>query len=245
MKAEAGIAGRSDERIRRRLHTSLVRIDLRRTSSLLFASAALIGVIGAIVYLGDPQDPWLGLDSELGLRWPQGGSTVALPAIWSAILLVGAGLTWLAAAVTTEWRRSTRVLMTLFGVALMYLAVDELFIIHERLEARLLIDWQVLYAPVMAVLALLIAGLVVRAARVDRRAGTMLVAGTICWAVAQILEYVQWDGDQEVTLYGLFMIPEEVLEMCGSILFGLAAVRLLQARAEGRRPAGGDAHGGP
>lgn len=108
-----------------------------------------------------------------------------------------------------------------------------------------------LYAPI---LALALAGWlgVERLLRSERPAHALWIGGAACWLVAQVLEAFQWDGrvrpgsihgkgltgpELERQLsepsYLLKMLPEELLEMCGS-LFALVLARLAQRYAERR-----------
>ena len=209
-------------------------MDLRRTAAVLFGSIVVVGLIGALTLWLDPENAWFDLDSEIGLAWPPGDATLALPALWSAALLALAGTAW----VTVGWmgtearlRRTAAVL----GAVLLFFAVDELFIVHERLEARSGIDWQTLYLPLAVAVAMLLAVIAYELRHRDRRIAWMLLGGGACWAIAVLLEQLQWRGDEQVGLYGLLMIPEELLELGGSsllIMAALAALHVLPAAGE-------------
>lgn len=177
-----------------------------------FGVVAALGFLGALTAHHDVHSRWFDLDGEYNL-----------PALWSSVLLLAAG--GLAALVAR--RPGWRVVAGL-GLLFGFMGFDEAVAIHERLEALTGIDWEVLYAPVVAVGA--VAWLTVwRRARSVVWARSALVAGSAAWAVAQFLEKVQWHGDVQAAHYELMMVPEELLEMTGSLLF-LAGV-VLVARA--------------
>jgi len=109
-----------------------------------------------------------------------------------------------------------RRLMLGFGAFLAFLGTAEMFVIHGRLE-RPGIVWQILYLPVFVLGA--IGGLVVLRS-LPVRSQVVMALGGACWAVSQVLEFLQWDGDTLV--HPALQIYEEVLEALGSTLFGVA-----------------------
>lgn len=111
---------------------------------------------------------------------------------------------------------------------LLALGLDEIGQVHERLERRAGIDWQLLYMPVAATGAVAWLLIVLRLSGLQR---ALLVAGTGAWAVAQLLEFLQWDSQsRRVDMFEPMMIVEELLEMTGSTLF-LVGIYMLVRRA--------------
>lgn len=211
----------------RRVARWLTALGLRRTAAALAASIVLIGIVGALTAWLDPGNLWLDLDSELGLHWPLTTITLPIPAIWAACLSALAGLAWIAVG----WGRPVvraRMAALGFGMLLLYFTLDELFIVHERLESRSGIDWQLLYAPIAFVAVVLVLSLIWQSRARGRGISGMLIGAVLCWGVANVLEYVQWRGDEKVELYVLLMVPEEMLELAGAALLALAAIATLQ-----------------
>jgi hypothetical protein len=209
----------------------LLALDVRRTAELLFGTIAVLAVAGIMAALLDPQNAWLGLDSELDLGWPPTEISLALPAMWSASLLSFAGVAWL--AVGWHAPSAARVAAQLLALALLFLAVDELFRVHERIEARTGIEWLVMYIPLAAIVAGCMAALAWRYRGRGTRVPLLLVAAGLCWGMALLLEALQWRGDVQVQGYELFMIPEELLELSGTSLLILAALLALRVRTTG------------
>ena len=143
-----------------------------------------------------------------------------LPTAFSGLLLISACLVGLVVA-TESASVGIRAARLVPMVALIgYMSLDEVFQIHERLETWTGIDWQTLYLPVFAIAGVLGATLLPRL-RTAGRAAHLLVLGGIAWGGAQIFEAVQWDGpDRLVAPWTI--VPEETLEMAGSLLFLLA-----------------------
>lgn len=148
-----------------------------------------------------------------------------VPALFTALLLGGAGICAFVASRRHLYgaHRSFRLLALL----LMLMSVDEALVVHERIEAAVGVDWQALYAPVIFVCgaAWLHVTYVLRSLR---RAQILMIIGASAWAVAQVLEATQWDGnDTEVGSYDQQMLIEEILEMSGSGLFLIALYTVL------------------
>jgi hypothetical protein len=210
------------------------RQDVRRVGLVLLGTVGVMGVIGVLAAALDPGNLWLDLDSEVAFRWPIEQTTVALPALWSGLLLLGSAVLWL--TVARAWSpRSSRVLAGALATVLLFMSVEEVFQLHERLEFRLGIDWQVLYAPVALFAALVALALLVRMRRIAPSATVLLFLGCATWIASQALEPLEWHGDREVSYYVLLMVPEELGEAVGSILIALAAVSLVKAIMATRR----------
>lgn len=173
------------------------------------AVVAALGFLGALTAHHDVHSRWFDLDGEYNV-----------PALWSSLLLLAAGGLAALVARRPRWR-----VVAGLAVLFAFMGLDEAVAVHERLEALTGVDWEILYVPVVAVGAA--AWFVVwRRARPVAWARTALVAGSAVWLVAQLLEKVQWHGDVKAAHYNLMMVPEELLEMTGSLLF-LAAMVLV------------------
>jgi hypothetical protein len=134
---------------------------------------------------------------------------------------------------------------------LVYMSFDEVFRIHEELDAALDFDWQLLYAPIFAVALAGWLGLE-RTLRGERSLHGLWLAGAACWGVAQLLEAFQWDGvvrpgsidgeqlsgaalESAVSepAYLAKMLPEELLEMGGSLMFAFVLATLAERLVAG------------
>ena len=158
-----------------------------------------------------------------------------LPALWSGFLLVAAAASALAAARADG--RGARWPWWPLALLLFFMAGDEVLRIHEWLERRSGIDWHVLYLPVIAAGAAAALGVVLRL-RDDPVLAAGIVASGAAWALAQVLEALQWDGSRQVAGYGPMMVSEEILEMAGSLGFTLtllAAAARFRSRVVPRR----------
>jgi hypothetical protein len=121
-----------------------------------------------------------------------------------------------------------------WAAALGWLAADEGNAIHERLERWLGIDWQVLYLPVIVLVAAAWWRVTMRQGR-DPAVRMPMVLGAVLWGIALVLEPVQnWGGSPaSAAVYDSTMLIEEVAEMLASTAFLIAAVRVLAGRSGG------------
>ena len=152
-----------------------------------------------------------------------------VPAFFTAFLLIAC------AAVALRLPRwlAPRAVAIAFATLLVLASLDELVEVHERLERRLDVDWQVLYIPVFVAAAAVLALFVMALRRNGLGLGLVLAAGA-SWVGAQLLEALQWEDDGPAPGYTWMMVTEETLEMVGSALLLLA---LLTASRAGRRAA--------
>ena len=187
--------------------------DPARTARLALAAIAVLGV-GGVLQRALPPFP-LSHVLDLDFEWVPA-------ALFSSGLLAAAALVWWQLPQTRAARYVTGLL------ALM--SLDELCSIHETLENVTGVDWELLYAPVVAVAGL--AALVVLRSWGRSRPSALLLGGGLCWLVAQVLEALEWDGDVERPHYALYMVPEELLEMTGSTLLLLAGLWAFRSLAK-------------
>lgn len=156
----------------------------------------------------------------------------AFPALASGLLLVLAALLTWATAPLYGGRAAWAVRG--LSIALAWMSLDELLGLHESLETATGIDWQLLYLPLVALIALPSAVLLWHQWHRARAAAAMFVAGGVCWAVAQVLEFLEWDGDVSRPGYLGMMVVEECLEALGSALFAWSALVVLRSAAHAR-----------
>ncbi|HEX8496960.1 MAG TPA: hypothetical protein VF661_07175, partial [Actinomycetales bacterium] len=199
-----------------------------RLAGALVVALALLSaghVVAHLQHLDHPLRPVFHLDLER-----------TAPALFSAALLLAAAAVALRCrrAPVSLGRRGLALALT-FGV----MGIDEVVGVHEALELRTGVDWQVLYAPLLVLAALAwLAFALTAARRADLAAVAGWVVGAGAWGTAQTLEALQWQGDVQRPGYLLMMPVEEVLEMVGSGALLLTLVLVHRTwRAAGRQPA--------
>jgi hypothetical protein len=154
-----------------------------------------------------------------------------ITAAFSSALLLGAGaLAFLLSSAEGGRSMGGAVLWRFMGAFFWFMALDELFAIHEKVSAPVTgMSWQITYAPI--VVSAVIAWTVIWRKLPSRAASSMWLAGAAAWFVSQVIESVQWDGDRLV--YEWTFVPEEMLEMTGSLLWGLALLVTLRLVVQG------------
>lgn len=194
-------------------------LDQRRAAVVLGVAIALLAVLGAVA-AWRPQSTLTPFDLD-GER--------NVPAIFSALLLLAC------AVLVLRLPRSVvaRPLVVVLSVVLALASLDEATEIHEKLERRFDVDWQLLYAP--AFIAAVVAwSLFVVALRRRGLSVTLMLASAGCWVASQTLEAVQWKDDGQAAGYSWMMVTEEVLEMVGSAVLVVALLLVVRAaRPEG------------
>lgn len=149
---------------------------------------------------------------------------------FSALLLAMAASA--AVSITRRWPGEQRrpLLPLALAVLLGFMAADELLRFHEWLESHLGVDWQIVFAPLALAGGAWWLALLLRMWRWRLRSASIAwLVGGVAWLLAQGLEAVQWDGDRPVAGFVAMMLTEEALEMCGSVLFLLALLGLLDS----------------
>jgi hypothetical protein len=207
-----------------RLARALGSIEPKLVAVVLLGAIAAIGTLGAFQAAEGPVEAEGGPASHgfLGLFYLDGEYN--LPALFSAALWLLASLSLYAAGRARE-RGRRRHVWTGLAIGLLYLAFDEAFGIHEKLEGKTGVDWQLLYLPLLAAVA--VAGLYVLVRSHGAARWLLLAAGAAAFA-AQVLEALQWDGDAPVDSYRQLMIPEEILEPTAATLIAVAGLMLLR-----------------
>ena len=199
-------------------HRLALRIDTRRLALIVGALIAVLAVMGILRYGNKEQLGAFNLDGERNVP------AVFSAALWTAVaglaLLVGRADRW------RGWYA--------FAVVTLVVAADEFGEIHERLENKTGIDWQLLYLPV----GILAAVLFVAIGRRLWRLGvgfTPFAFAAGAGVVSQLLEQVQYgENDEPVRGYRVMVVSEEVLEMTAAVLLSLSLLAVLRALADGR-----------
>jgi hypothetical protein len=205
--------------VRARPLTRARQLDLRHLAAALGVCIVGLGVLGVAEVKWPDTFIGFNLDNEFNV-----------PAIFSAALDLGAAI----GAEALRRRTGRNVLLGLV-ILFAFMAGDEFAGLHEHLEGWTGVDWMTLYAPVFVIAA--IAWLAVMRSIGDARFRLCMLGGAACWAIAQVLEALQWNVDVKVAHYNMYMVPEELLEMTGSALFLLGMLLALRAasRDAGRR----------
>jgi hypothetical protein len=176
-----------------------------------FAVIGLLGVMGVLHLALKPRLHQFDLDAE-----------DVVPAAWSALLLVAASAAALANGLISKRNIARR--WYVVGAFFFFMSFDEFDGLHEKLEGRTGIDWETLYIPIFLLAAVAGLMLLARLRATIPNAAPLFLGGAVCWAVAQVLERFEWDGHTKLSYYNVKMVPEELLEMSGSLLFVLAAL---------------------
>ncbi len=187
--------------------------------------------LGAAVVVGVAICCFAGLAISAALQ-PEGPLGIFNPdrerlaaAAFSGGVLAAASLVFTLVGRRPQQRRCLP-MATLLG----FMALDEVLGLHERLERFARVDWRLLYAPLIAVAALAWWRLL-RSWGLRRKQGLLLLVGSLCWGVSQVLEAAQWDGGVRHTHYLILMVTEEILEVTGSAAFLLAGLAVLLSAA--------------
>ena len=182
-------------------------LEPRRIARAALPVIFVLGLLGLACYEKYLRTFLFGLDAEFNA-----------PALWSFGLLAGAGGV---ALMTSMAMRSGAA--AAFGAVLVYMAIDELFQIHERLERATGTDWQELYLPIVVLAGGAAIGVLFQMRKMGARTpALLLIGGGASWLVAQMLEWLQWDGTERGAGYIPMAVTEEMLEMGGALLFALA-----------------------
>jgi hypothetical protein len=216
----------------------IARIDARRLAWVLGGCIVLFGVMGAR-YIHDAHfvhEGWVGSVHLFGAHlhgWNLDGE-MNLPTAFSGLLLLAACACGLIVATDSASVGLPPKRLVPVAVLIGYMSLDEVWQFHERLQTWTGVNWEALYIPMFGIAGLLALALLPQLRRCGA-AGLLFVLGGVAWGIAQVIEYFQWDG--RYTLVAPWsIVPEECLEMTGSLLFLLAflaiARHIVRARAE-------------
>jgi hypothetical protein len=184
--------------------SAVSRINIKK---LLIGIAVLMtafGILGAIVYPGGGALRVFDLNKEQ-----------TFPATFSGVLLLGAGcLALLNGVVRCPNLADRRWWLVLAGV-FAFLGIDEITALHEAVQDRVHVWGQATLIPIV-----ILGGIawVVTLRRLGTRsvAGRLLMLAAATWALSQGIDAALNEH------WGWTIVPEELLEMCGSTLFGLS-----------------------
>jgi hypothetical protein len=189
-----------------------------------FAGCAIVlGILGAIVYPGGGD-----------LRVFDVNKEQTFPATFSGLLLLAAGGLALLNGVVRCPNPADRRWWLVLAAVFAFLGIDEIAALHEAVQDRVHLWGQATLAPIV------IAGvaawfITLNELRSQRGAAQLFMLGAAAWVVSQGIDAALNEH------YGWTVIPEELFEMLGSALFGLAllvAVReLLAVKARERSQA--------
>jgi hypothetical protein len=192
-----------------------LRLDLRRVAAVSGALILLAGVLGVLHIVFEPRFGLFDLDGERNA-----------PSAFSAALWVGVAVLAVLLG-QAEHGRAARIWRGL-SIPLLLAGADEFGAIHERLERITGIDWQILYSP-LAIVAAVLWVLVGRRLKTLGAGFGLFVAGTICAVASQVLEAVEYgENDRRVAAFDEIVVGEELLEMWGVLLVGLALLAALR-----------------
>jgi hypothetical protein len=186
------------------------RVDLRALLIGLALLMALFAIMGAVVYPGGGD-----------LRAFDVNKEQTFPATFSGILLLAAGglalLNGLVRSDTRAGRRWWIVLALVFA----FLGLDEIAALHEAVQDRVHVWGQAVLAPVVFV-GVYAWWATLKQLWSEPPSGMLFVLGAGAWIVSQMIDAKL---NEE---WGWTVIPEELFEMAGSALFGLALLVALR-----------------
>ena len=164
----------------------------------------------------------------------EGGFYIPVLFNWSMLCLAG-----LAAFLMSRRTESSTEKYAWIGIGLLlgFMGFDELLMIHERIEFETGVDFQILYAPFVAVGGI---GYLVLLTRMYRWSlpQVMWITAAAFWFVSQVLENLEYDpNDVAVSHFTLLDYIEKVFQFTGSALF-LLVTTLALARALNRSDPG-------
>jgi hypothetical protein len=180
----------------------------------------VLGVLGSIEYPGGG-----------GTRapYPGGGDLRAFdlnkeqtyPATFSALLLFGAGGLALLNGLVRTTDRSEQRGWFLLALIFTFLGIDESTALHEILQDRVHLWGQAVLMPVVLV-GVVTWWITLKRLRPQVTAARLFFLGGASWVLSQAIDFALNEP------WGWTVVPEELLEMAGSALFGLALLVALR-----------------
>jgi hypothetical protein len=197
------------------------RVSIRSLLIGLALVGTAFGILGAIVYPGGGDLRAFDLNKEQ-----------TFPATFSGALLLAAGglalLNGLVRSESAAGRRWWIVLALVFA----FLGIAEIAALHEAVQDRVNVWGQAVLAPVVFV-GVYAWWMVLKQLRSEPPAGILFGLGAAAWIVSQGIDAAFNEH------WGWTVVPEELVEMVGSALFGLAllvALRRLLATPDATAP---------
>ena len=180
------------------------RVDIRKLLIGIAAFAVVFGILGSIVYPGGGDLRVFDLNKEQ-----------TFPATFSGLLLLGAGFFALLNAVVRCPNPADRLWWLVLAGVFAFLGIDEMTALHEALQDRVHVWGQATLIPIV------IAGgiawwMTLKRLGMHSLAGRLLIAGAVTWALSQGIDAALNEH------WGWTIVPEELIEMLGSTMFGLA-----------------------
>jgi hypothetical protein len=198
----------------------------RRRLLLLAAGAAGLG-IAVLAVLGTLHGAGADIDlegfvSEGPYRLFNTDGEVNVPTAFSGLLLFGAA--FLAAALARSGCAGDARPWWFMAGVLAFMGLDECLTIHEKAAWLSGVTWQAVYVPV-ALVAFWAWLRALGRLRAYGRAWLLWIGGAAAWATALVFERIGSDLRQGDAGIRQLALSEEILEMIGSTLFGLALLR--------------------
>jgi hypothetical protein len=198
---------------------ALARLDPGRVAAVGVVVILGLAFLGGLQALGLPLG-FFELDAEL-----------TAPAFFSGLQLLSAAVLAFVLARRGLGEARPDWALAVLGVVFLAMAVDEVAVVHENMDDWLGAEnWIVVYLPIIA-LAAYAWVVVLRRLRAfpAREPFILFVAGAVGWGLAILIELPHQEGWQG-RVSRLSVLPEEVLELGGSLCFLLALLVLIQAR---------------
>lgn len=206
-------------------------IPLRRLAQVFAAVIAAFAVLGGLEFFAPVELAIFDVESE---------GTV--PTAFSGLVLLAAAGAAALVAHSAGLEPRARQAAWFIAAFFVFMGIDDVFSIHERVGTALGVRWQIPMIPVVAVAAFFWLR-VLRGLSANRLAYGLWIAGAATWVVSQGFEGLQnaFVPNWEVGTYGKFhahgllALIEETAEMAGSSLFLFALLAFLQSRVAGLR----------
>ena len=196
------------------------RLEPRTVAIWVVVLVVVLGVLGSIEYPGGG-----------GTRapYPGGGDLRAFdlnkeqtfPATFSALTLFAAGGLALLNGLVRTTDRSERRWWIILALVFTFLGIDESAALHEILQDRVHLWGQAVLTPVLLI-GIAAWWITLQRLRPQPKAARLFVFGAVSWVLSQAIDFALNEP------WGWTIVPEELLEMSGSALFGLALLVALR-----------------
>jgi hypothetical protein len=198
--------------------TTVSLLDIRKLLIGVAALTVLFGILGAIVYPGGGDLRVFDLNKEQ-----------TFPATFSGLLLLSAGALALLNGVVRCPKPADRLWWLVLAGVFAFLGIDEISALHEAVQDRVHVWGQATLIPI--VIAGGIAWLVtLRRLGMHSLAGRLLILAVVAWGLSQGFDVALNES------HGWTIVPEELLEIAGSTLFGLAMLVAVREVVPARAP---------